>query len=195
MFDNALWKKNDDGSVEMPSRWPCMELCVHDDCTSEPIVPIDVGDQLNVSIFPCYHGSRFISSGYGFGGTILYLSDIKNLSTRVLYEIQNDHAMLEKGGWEYMFIDAIAPASDHYSHCSFLEALAFAVLINPKHVYFIGLTCGVEYDETNNYLKEVLNYLIKLKDTDETVKNLRIQTLQCGYDGLEICGLDLKKQK
>ncbi|KJP88693.1 hypothetical protein AK88_01574 [Plasmodium fragile] len=106
-----------------------------------------------IRFIPFQHGSNYICVGYIIGENekLVYISDCSYIPPNVLDYIK------KIGSTEVLIIDALYYKAKHYSHFSLHESIKIALLIKPKKVYFIGMSCGIEHHITNLFLKKLSN--------------------------------------
>ncbi|KMZ84630.1 hypothetical protein PVBG_00410 [Plasmodium vivax Brazil I] len=106
-----------------------------------------------IRFIPFQHGRNYICVGYIIGENekLVYISDCSYLPPNVLEYIK------KVGPTEVLVIDALYYKAKHYSHFSLHESIKIALLIKPKKVYFIGMSCDIEHYITNLFLKKLSN--------------------------------------
>eukprot|EP00915_Cephaloidophora_sp_WS-2016_P004761 GHVH01006355.1.p1 GENE.GHVH01006355.1~~GHVH01006355.1.p1 ORF type:complete len:476 (+),score=66.04 GHVH01006355.1:231-1658(+) len=209
--DNDRWQIQPDGGIVMKSRWPACKInyiedyldsqdlsspkAVDNNDRKSKMVPIHSGAKkiilrnhksLHTTFYPVFHGGDYISMGFGFGTRqrVLYLSDVKAISSGLLKKICLD------GPWELLVIDCVAPVKHHFSHATLYEVLHWARVINPKVVRLVGMTCVFPPEETEMVLSK---WLKKLKETESSAGQgisgiseqspTRIEELNLAFDG------------
>ncbi|EUD66085.1 hypothetical protein C922_03555 [Plasmodium inui San Antonio 1] len=106
-----------------------------------------------IRFIPFQHGRNYICVGYIIGENekLVYISDCCYIPPNVLEYIK------KIGSTEVLVIDALYYKAKHYSHFSLHESIKIALHIKPKKVYFIGMSCAVEHNITNLFLKKLSN--------------------------------------
>ncbi|CAD2105583.1 conserved Plasmodium protein, unknown function [Plasmodium vinckei lentum] len=104
-----------------------------------------------IRFIPFQHGKNYVCVGYIVGNNhkLVYISDCNYVSTYVIDYIKKFAPI------DILVIDALYYKSKHYSHFSMYESIQFSLLIKPKQVYFIGMSCDVEHNITNLYLQKL----------------------------------------
>ncbi|SBT81055.1 conserved Plasmodium protein, unknown function [Plasmodium malariae] len=105
----------------------------------------------SIRFIPFQHGTNYICVGYVIGENkkLIYISDCSYLPPYVLDYIK------KVGSPEILVIDALYYNSKHYSHFSLYESIQIALIIKPKKVFFIGMSCDIEHNITNLFLKKL----------------------------------------
>ncbi|GAB69202.1 hypothetical protein PCYB_146310 [Plasmodium cynomolgi strain B] len=106
-----------------------------------------------IRFIPFQHGRNYVCVGYIIGENekLVYISDCSYIPPNVLEYIK------KIGSTEVLIIDALYYKAKHYSHFSLHESIKIALLIKPKKVYFIGMSCDIEHYITNLFLKKLSN--------------------------------------
>ncbi|CRG97011.1 conserved Plasmodium protein, unknown function [Plasmodium gallinaceum] len=133
-----------------------------DDNTSVNIHTYDLKDEYGfiyskfdndkiIRFIPFEHGKNYICVGYIIGKDkkLVYISDCSNLSSYILNYIKNFEPI------EILIIDALFYTRKHYSHFSLHQSIKIALLIKPKKVYFVGMSCAIEHNITNLFLQKL----------------------------------------
>ncbi|PFH38269.1 hypothetical protein BESB_006100 [Besnoitia besnoiti] len=97
--------------------------------------------------FPVYHGGPYVSLGFLVDGRekLVYISDVTSFPAPVL------HRLRHMEGLDTLVVDAIGEKL-HNAHFSVQEALALAVNLQPRNVFFVGMSCSLEHGKTNKRL-------------------------------------------
>lgn len=105
-----------------------------------------------IRFIPFQHGKNYVCVGYIVGNNhkLVYISDCNYVSNSVIEYIKKFAPI------DILVIDALYYKSKHYSHFSMYESIQFSLLIKPKQVYFVGMSCDVEHNITNLYLQKLL---------------------------------------
>ncbi|CAA9991168.1 conserved Plasmodium protein, unknown function [Plasmodium knowlesi strain H] len=106
-----------------------------------------------IRFIPFQHGRNYVCVGYIIGDNekLVYISDCSYIPPSLLEYIK------KIGSTEVLIIDALYYKAKHYSHFSLHESIKIALLIKPKKVYFIGMSCDIEHYITNLFLKKLSN--------------------------------------
>ncbi|CRH02801.1 conserved Plasmodium protein, unknown function [Plasmodium relictum] len=134
----------------------------NDDNTSINIHTYDLKDEYGfvyskfdndkiIRFIPFEHGKNYICIGYIIGKDkkLVYISDCSNLSSYTLDYIKKFEPI------DILIIDALFYTKKHYSHFSLQQSINISLLIKPKKVYFIGMSCDIEHNITNLFLQKL----------------------------------------
>ena len=108
---------------------------------------------LGVRCFPVYHGGTYISLGFAFGRNadgsrpFVYISDVKALPEKT-------QQWLDEAPIRVLVVDMLR-RTDHTTHFSFDEAVAFVRRMRPSKALFVGMaSCEIgDHDEVNAELR------------------------------------------
>jgi hypothetical protein len=125
-----------------------------------------------------FDGEESESKGPAGSAPKLTQADYDNLT--IFYEPEKALPLLKRKPISTMIMDGLHNINglSYPSHSNIPETLQVILALERKHgivaqqVYLTGMTCAVDYDETNDFLKEFL------KENDSKAK------VECGYDGL-----------
>lgn len=107
---------------------------------------------------PVFHGNNYITFGYKFWN-IAYIPDISG--------IPEESEKLFKN-LDILIIDALRPQGFHRSHFTLEQSLEVVRKYKPKKTFLTDITCNIEHQKLNSYLKKL---------------NLNVEL---AYDGLSI---------
>ncbi|VWU50829.1 conserved protein, unknown function [Hepatocystis sp. ex Piliocolobus tephrosceles] len=104
-----------------------------------------------IRFIPFLHGKNYVCLGYIVGNNdkLVYISDCSYIPVYVFNYIK------KMGTVDVLIIDALYYKQKHYSHFSLYESIKMALIIKPKKVYFVGMSCDVEHNITNLYLQKL----------------------------------------
>lgn len=134
-------------------------------------------NKVKVIAFPMNHG-HCICMGYCFhfeDQNIIYISDYTFPMLDVSLEFLNSIKGKKKST---LILDSISYNKISNAHANISQSLQFIQEFSPEYVYFIGMTCSIEHNETNKMLN---NELINLKSKGKCINTISIEL---AYDGL-----------
>lgn len=134
-------------------------------------------NDIKVTAFPMNHG-QCICMGYCFHleeQNLVYISDytfpMLDSSIEFLDSIKGKNKST-------LILDSISYDKVSNAHANISQSLQFIQEFSPEYVYFVGMACSVEYNETN----ERLNHeLVNLKSQGKCINTISIKL---AYDGL-----------
>lgn len=134
-------------------------------------------NNIKITAFPMNHGNC-ICMGYCFHfeeQNVIYISDytfpMLDSSIEFLNSIKDEKRST-------LILDSISYNKISNAHANISQSLKFIQEFSPDYVYFIGMSCSVEHDETNKILN---NELINLKNDGKCINTISIEL---AYDGL-----------
>ncbi|SBT49818.1 conserved Plasmodium protein, unknown function [Plasmodium ovale wallikeri] len=129
----------------------CVNIHTYDKKDEYGFVYTQFDSDKKIRFIPFQHGKNYICTGYiiGENNKLVYISDCSYLPEYVLDYIK------KVGPTEVLVIDALYYKAKHYSHFSLYESIQIALIIKPKKVYFIGMSCDIEHNITNLFLKKL----------------------------------------
>ncbi|ANQ11018.1 Uncharacterized protein PCOAH_00052960 [Plasmodium coatneyi] len=142
-------KDNDDDSDDET----CVNIHTYKKKDEHGYVYTQFDKNKRIRFIPFQHGRNYVCVGYIIGENekLVYISDCSYIPPNVLEYIK------KIGSTEVLIIDALYYKAKHYSHFSLHESIKIALLIKPKKVYFIGMSCDIEHYITNLFLKKLSN--------------------------------------
>ncbi|CBZ55937.1 Metallo-beta-lactamase family protein, related [Neospora caninum Liverpool] len=135
------------------------------------------GVPVPIQSFPVYHGGTYVSLGFLVGDKkLVYISDVTSFPTPVLDRLRHLDDL------ETLVVDAIGEKL-HNAHFSVQEALALAVLLQPRNVFLVGMSCSLEHRKTNRRLAIWLR-LHQEVYRQQQGRESRIESVSLALDGL-----------
>ncbi|OII72365.1 hypothetical protein cand_013150 [Cryptosporidium andersoni] len=133
-------------------------------------------EDIKITSFPMYHGNC-ICMGFCIHypyTNVIFISDY----TFPIPKVSLDFLKSMEYNVSILILDSIAFKKSSNSHATISESLELAQIINPHFLYFVGMSCDLEYNTGNKKLQEIL---IQLKRSG---KCCSIKSAQLAYDGL-----------
>ncbi|KAF7458057.1 putative hydrolase [Cryptosporidium felis] len=133
-------------------------------------------NSIKITAIPMNHG-HCICIGYCFHFTdknIIYVSDFTfpmlKSSIEFFNSIKNEKSIL--------ILDSISYDKSTNAHADITQSLNFIQELSPDYVYFVGMSCSLEYKDSN---KRLYNELINLRKQGKCTNTI---SMELAYDGL-----------
>nr|PIM04723.1 metallo-beta-lactamase domain protein [Toxoplasma gondii COUG] len=162
--------------VDLNCMWKRLPKHIADDAGFSTLqIP---GVSVPIHSFPVFHGGVYVSLGFLVGARekLVYISDVTSFPPPVLRRLRQIPDI------ETLVVDAIGEKL-HNAHFSLQEALALAVLLQPRKVFFVGMSCSLEHRKTNRRLALWLRRHREVY-VEREGRESRIENVSLAVDGL-----------
>ena len=152
-------------------------ICTSDINEKNPLVIKGI----SIIPIPIMHGKLKVNGyllseeKYGKKKSIAYLTDCNSIPEKSFRTLSEDAGQIE-----HLVIDALREKT-HSSHFSFLEAMAAADRIKPRHTWFIHMTHNMDHYDVQKYIDQNLDQFPNLESIVENGGSV-----SPSYDGMEI---------